>query len=43
MDEWHSLGSHLVNGSAIDNIKKRLDKFVDGEDRRCQVCRTYRV
>ncbi len=33
MDEWNKLSSHVVSGNTIDTFKKRLDKFMDGEDR----------
>ncbi len=33
VDEWSRLGSHVVSGNTINTFKKRLDKFMDREDR----------
>ncbi len=33
VDEWNRLSSHVVSANTIDTFKKRLDKFMDGEDR----------
>ncbi len=33
VDEWSRLSSHVVSANTIDTLKKRLDKFMDGEDR----------
>ncbi len=33
VDEWNRLSSHVVSGNTIDTFKKRLDKFMDWDDR----------
>ncbi len=33
VDERNRLSSHVVSANTIDTFKKRLDKFMDGEDR----------
>ncbi len=34
VDEWNRLSSHVVSTNTIDTFKRRLDKFMDREDRR---------
>ncbi len=33
VDEWNRLSSHVVSANTMDSFKRRLDKFMDGEDR----------
>ncbi len=32
-NEWNKLSSHVVSANTIDSFKRRLDKFMHGEDR----------
>ncbi len=32
VDEWNRLSGHVVSANTIDSFKKRLDKFMDGDD-----------
>ncbi len=32
VDEWNRLSSHVVSANTMDCFKRRLDKFMDGED-----------
>ncbi len=34
VDEWNRLSSHVVSANTMDSFKRRLDEFIDGEDRR---------
>ncbi len=33
VDEWNRRSSHVVSANTIDIFKKRLYRFMDGEDR----------
>ncbi len=33
VDEWNKLGNYIIGANTIDRFKKRLDKFMDSEDR----------
>ena len=33
VDEWNGLSTHVVSANTLDSFKRRLDKFMDGEDR----------
>ncbi len=33
VNEWNRLSSHVVSGNTMDSFKRRLDEFMDGEDR----------
>ncbi len=33
VDVWNMLSVHVVSANTTDSFKRRLDKFMDGEDR----------
>ena len=33
VDEWDRLGNHIVSAQTLGSFKRRLDKFMDEEDR----------
>ena len=33
VDDWNRLTSHVVSAESLDSFKRRLDKFMDRDDR----------